>query len=78
MSKTYAYGLTFDECIERLDKAMYCSCKPGPDCFNCIVPTPTASHEYVKYLNCDYVAFIILKSIYPELRPLIDKDDNDV
>lgn len=71
MSKTYAYGLTFDECIERLDTAMTCSCKPGPDCINCLVLTPTASHEYVQYLNCDRVAFKMLESIYPELRRIL-------
>lgn len=71
MSKTYAYGLTFDECIERLDTAMACTCKPGPNCFDCLVLTPTTCYEYVKYLNCDHVAFKMLKSIYPELRRLM-------
>ena len=68
---TYAYGLTFDECIKRLDKAMNCSCKPGPDCFDCLVLTPTASSPHVEYLNCDHVAFKIFESIYPELRRLM-------
>ena len=78
LTKTYAYGLTFDECIERLDTAMACTCKPGPNCFDCLVLTPTTCYEYVKYLNCDGVAFKIFESIYPEFRRLISKDDNDV
>lgn len=72
--ETYAYGLTFDECIERLDKIMKCSRKPGVSCLNCFVLTPTANHEYVKYLNCDRVAFKMLESIYPELRRLIGEE----
>ena len=69
--ETYAFGLTFEECVERLDLAMTCTCKPGSACLDCLVLRPTTNYQYIEYLNCEDVAFRICKSIYPELRRLI-------